>query len=237
VDFVRGGGRVYFLLGHRDFAGGGTKTARRLRKFLNEAFAAAVGESDADDLDVMPQAGCGDPALVEINDNLGLLLVNSQWWMQDWTNDPQANEGCEVKTRAAFDKPFSDSLHSYRSRRLIVATHHPLKSYGEFGGSFTAGAHLTPLPIVGTIWVLARQAGLVEQYENHPMVRSYLDLIFAEAQRYGSYVFVSGHDASLQYLQIEKQVQLISGTSARSADATVEANAGDFAQATRAGPS
>ena len=213
VDFVRSGGRVYFLPGHRDFASGGTKAVRRLRAFLNEAFADAVGEPDADDRDVMPQASCGDPTLLELNDNLGLLLVNSEWWMQDWTNDPQANEDCEVKTRAGFDKPYSDALHSYRSRRLIVATHHPIKSYGRFGGSFTARAHLKPVPIVGTAWVLARQAGLVEQYENHPMVRSYLDLVFSEAERYGSYVFVSGHDASLQYLQLDKQVQIVSGTS------------------------
>ena len=233
ADFAKRGGRVYFLPGHRDFAGGGTKAVRRLRKFLNRAFAQAVGDSDSDDLDVMPQASCGDTTLLELTDNLGLLLVNSQWWMQDWANDARANEGCDVKTRTAFEKTLQDSLRSYRTRRrLVIASHHPLRSYGELGGSFTVWAHLTPAPILGTAWVLARQAGLVEQYQNHPMVRSYLDVMLDEAQRYGSYVFASGHDANLQFLHVEKQVQLVSGTSARSAEPTVGASAEDFAAAT-----
>jgi hypothetical protein len=111
-DFVKRGGKVFFLAGQRDFAGGGTKAVRRLRDFLNQSFETALGAGDSDDandkpdLDVMPQAGCGDTTLLELNDRLGLLLLDSQWWMQDWANDPQANEECEVKTRADFHATF-----------------------------------------------------------------------------------------------------------------------------------
>jgi hypothetical protein len=231
VDFVKRGGRVFFLAGHRDFAGG-VAAVRRLRELLNRSFEKAVGDAeteDRDDLDVMPQASCGDTTLVEIDPNLGLLLVNSEWWMQDWASDPQANEGCEVKSRKAFSEHLQNSLNSYRGRRLVIASHHPLRSYGPFGGSFTAKAHLRPAPILGTAWVFARQAGLVPEYQNAPIVRSYLDLMFEAAQRNGSYVFASGHDADLQYLHIGQQVQLVSGTSARLAEPTVRASEGDFA--------
>jgi hypothetical protein len=237
-DFVRRGGRVYFLAGQHDFAGGGTKAVRRLRTFLNQSYAAALeapGSGDASEraeIDVMPQAGCGDTTLIELGKRSALLLVDSEWWMQDWANDPFANEGCEVKTRTEFQEHLHDALMAYRNGRLIIASHHPLRSDGEHGGSFTGGAHLSPLPVVGTFWVLARQAGLVEQYQNHPMMRSYVDLVHEEAQRYGAYVFASGHDANLQYLLLEKQVQIVSGTSASTARPTVGASAGDFAAAT-----
>ena len=229
-DFARRGGRVYYLAGAKDFASGGTRAVRRLRAFLNHAYEVASGDSP--ELDVMPQAGCGDPTLIELESRLGLLLLDSQWWMQDWANDPHANEGCEVKTRKAFEDHLRDALSAYRSGRLIIATHHPVRSDGELGGSFTAQAHLKPAPILGTIWVLARQAGLVEQYQNHPMVRSYADMVLQETQRYGSYVLASGHDANLQYLRVEKQVQIVSGTSGRSASPTVEASGSDYASAT-----
>jgi hypothetical protein len=243
-DFVARGGKVYFLAGHRDFPPGGTRAVRRLRSFLNRSLQADGGSDDDEGededgeekpaLDVMPHAGCGDVTLLELTEHLGVLLLDSQWWMQDWANDPQANQGCDVKSRVVFAGQVRATLAAYRSRRLVVVTHHPLRSDGELGGSFTPQAHLSPAPLLGTFWVLARQAGLVEQYQNHPLVRSYLDLVLDEAQRQGSYVFASGHDASLQYLHVERQVQIVSGTSSSSPGATVKAGAGDFAAA-RAG--
>ncbi|MBS1153017.1 MAG: metallophosphoesterase, partial [Myxococcaceae bacterium] len=228
-DFVKRGGKVYFLAGDQDFAEGGTKAVRRLRKFLNRSFRAVAGDED---LDVMPQAACGTATSLKLTDHLGLLLVNSQWWMQDWVGDPEFNEGCEAKTRRAFHGHLMDVMRGHRDRkRLIIASHHPLSSYGEHGGAFTAAAHLRPAPVVGTAWVLARQSGLVPQHQAHPLVHSYVELVLNEAERNGSYVFASGHDANLQYLVLDKQTQLISGTSANVAAPTTEPRTGDFAAA------
>jgi hypothetical protein len=230
-DFYKRGGKVYFLVGHQDFAEGGTKAVRRLRKFLNSAFEAVLGERDPNDkntVDVMPEAACGTPTRLEVTDKVGLLLVNSQWWMQDWLGDPDFNEGCEAKTRKSFQGNLMDMFRSYRNRRLVIASHHPMASYGQLGGAFTAGAHASPFPIVGTAWVLARQAGLVPQYQNHPMVNSYVELVLNEADRNGSYVFASGHDANLQHLTLKRQAQVISGTSAMTAAPAVGADEGDF---------
>ena len=182
--------------------------------------------------DVMPVANCADMTPIELTKDLGLVLVNSEWWMQDWANDPDANQGCEVKTRASFDETLIEALRAYRHRRLIIASHHPLRSNGPYGGSFTGFEHVLPIPILGTAWVLARQLGLVPEYQNHPLVRSYIDLMLQEAQRNGAYVFVSGHDQDLQYLHVEKQAQIISGSSGRTATATVTAAPGDFAKST-----
>jgi hypothetical protein len=228
-DFARRGGRIFFLAGHRDFAEGGMRAVRRLRAFLNHAYREAAGLTG--DIDVMPRAGCGDLTLLELSDDVGLVLVDSQWWMQDWANDPAANEGCEVATRDELSVELLDAFRAYRSRRLVVASHHPLRSDGELGGAFTAHAQLSPAPVVGSVLSLARAAGLVEQYQNHPRVRSFVDLLLEQAQLNGTYVFASGHDANLQVLQVERQVQLISGTSARVAAPVGTARAGDFAAA------
>jgi hypothetical protein len=219
ADFVRRGGQVFFLAGQRDFGQGGTRAVRRLSAFLNAAYRARGAPEDA--VDVMPRAGCGDPTLLELSSDVGLLLLDSQWWMQDQASDPAANEGCEVATRGELAPLVLDALRSYRGRRLVIASHHPLRSYGDFSGALTAGS----------AWSLAHAAGLVPQYQDHPTVRAYADLLLEQAQLNGSYVFASGHDASLQVVQVEQQLQLVSGTSARAASPAATARAGDFAAA------
>ncbi len=233
-DFFKRGGKVYFLAGHRDFAAEGTAAVRRMRKLLNASFEVLIPqeEREKNEIDVMPEAACGTATMLELTDKIGLLLVNSQWWMQDWLADPSFNDGCEAKTRKSFEGNLTDRFRSYRNRRLIIASHHPLRSYGELGGAFTAKAHFTPAPLVGTAWVLARQSGLVPQHQNHPIVHSYVEMVLNEAERNGSYVFASGHDANLQYLVLNNQAQIIAGTSAQIAEPTVAADTGDFAAAT-----
>jgi len=134
-DFVKRGGRVYFLAGHHDYPEGGTRAVRRLRQFLNEAYKPAVGDgrgAEDGEIDVMPQAGCADPHLFELRENVGLLLLESQWWTQDLATDPMANEGCTLKNRTSFGAVLKEILNSYRGRRLIIASHLPLRSYGPW---------------------------------------------------------------------------------------------------------
>jgi len=223
--FAAEGGRVYYLPGHLDFAAGGSKAVKRLRKFLNEAY----GEPTED---VMPEAACGEPAVIELNDGLGLALVNSQWWMQEWEDDPHANQGCKVKSREAFALYFRDALNDFRTRRLVVAMYHPLLSYGEMGDSYSLQSHLQPAPIVGTVSVLLSQVGLVPQHRNHPRFHSFVKLLTSETARYGSFVFASGHDENLQLLTVEGQTQIIAGTSGPDAKPVVTPDEGHFAEAT-----
>ena len=232
LEFFKRGGRVYYLVGHHDSNDeGGTKSLRRLRKFLNAAYASASEDPEAE-VDVIPEPACGTPTVVELSDDLGLMLVNSQWWMQDRQADSDFNEGCEVKSRKAFQGYFLDNFRKYRNKRLVIATHHPLRSYGPLGGSFTAGAHASPLPIVGTAWVFARWMGLVEQYEPHPIFHAYTEFLRNEGNRTGGFIFASGHDASLQYLELQAQTQVIAGTSGNEATPVVRANDGDYSAAT-----
>lgn len=225
-DFWDRDGRVWFLPGHTDFAAGGTKVVKRLRKLLNKKLSA-----DGKKRDAMPESACASSELIELSGDVGLLLVNSEWWMQDSSADPNFNDGCLVKTRKAFLGNITDTMRKYRGRRLIVASHHPLKSYGEHGGAFTAAAHAEPFPIAGTAWVLAREAGLVAQYQNFPLVQGYSLMLKNEGARYGAFVFVSGHDANLQYVTVDLHSQIISGSTASSGRPVVEPNEGDFSSA------
>ena len=91
-DFVRRGGRVFFLSGHSDYGNRGRKSVRRLRKFINAEFNKAFDDDDHH-VDVMPNAACGEPTVLELGEFGVLALVNSQWWMQNWKAHARSNEG------------------------------------------------------------------------------------------------------------------------------------------------
>ena len=225
-EFVKRGGRVFFLPGHLDFPDGQTSTLRRLRTFLNRQYRAGEG----DDLDVMPLKACGDDELIELSDDLGILLLNSQWWMQRDLDDVNANEGCSFTTREQLARRIELATGEYRARRLIVATHHPIQSLGPFGGHAAPSEHLTPAPVIGSVAVAVRELGFVEQYESSPLMRAWRDALRETARRYGSFVFVSGHDRSLQATRTGEQLQLIAGTTADDATPVTRARDDEFAR-------
>ena len=104
--------------------------------------------------------------MIELNPRSVLAILNTQWWMQNWEAKARTNEACALKTSSQFGVAFLGIIKKYRTRRVIVALHHPLESLGTYGGSIPAIEHLEP-PLLGSIWVWARQGGLVPQYRNH----------------------------------------------------------------------
>lgn len=206
------GGQVFFLPGHRDYARKGRKGPRRLRKFLeNELLGDDADEEDDDAVSVVPVADCAEPVVVELEDGVTVLaFVNSQWWMQDFTSDAKANQGCELKRRSQLGLAFEGVVKKYRTKRLIILSHHPIRSQGPFGGRIPAVDYVWP-PVAGLFGVLGRTAGLVPQYASHPLYSSYIDTVHGSADKFGKIIFASGHDRSLQILNKDDQLQIVSG--------------------------
>ena len=227
-DFVSRGGRTFFLSGHRDYAGRGRKGVRRLRKFINRELNKTVQDDDHD-VDVMPSADCGEPTTVDLGEFGVLAVVNTQWWMQDWRAHARANEGCEYTSRGELATEVQLLTRKNRTKRLVVAMHHPLKSLGKFGGHFKAVEHFKP-PIAGSIAVWLKQGGLIPQYRNHVKYDSLASSFYASAEKSGSVVFVSGHDRSLQLLEVGNQTQIVSGSSGLEPTYVVRARGNDFAK-------
>jgi hypothetical protein len=136
------------------------------------------------------------------------------------------NDGCEIKNRAQFKFVFENLMRKYRSKRVVVAMHHPLYSYGTHGGASTVKQHFFPLtdlnpklyipmPVLGTLSVLYRGAiGSRQDVAN----RNYLELrdaILSGAKKNGNFIFASGHEHSLQYIEREGQYMIVSGSGSK----------------------
>ncbi|MEM8605805.1 MAG: hypothetical protein AAGF92_01770 [Myxococcota bacterium] len=229
-DFVRRGGQTYFLAGNNDYQG--RKDVRRLRKHINRKLSSKLPDGEDRDVDVMPNADCGEPTILELGDFGVVVLVNSQWWMRDWKAHARFNEGCEFNTRGQLSSAVELLMRKHRTKRVIIALHHPLKSLGEYGGHFAGVEHVKP-PIAGSLVVWAKQGGLVQQYRNHVKYDSLASSLEASAEQTGAFVFVSGHDRSLQVLRVGRlvpQVQIVSGSSGSDPTRVARSGDGEFAE-------
>ncbi|MEO1170637.1 MAG: hypothetical protein AAFX94_01095, partial [Myxococcota bacterium] len=207
-DFLVRGGHVHFIPGNRDYQSRGA--VRRLRDFINREIESIVSREAKPP--PMSTPDCGDPVVMDLGPKVALALLNSAWWMNDWEGNPKTNQGCSIKSRSEFSESMKGLTKGYRTRRLLVAVHHPLESLGPYGGNFDAVDHLLP-PVFGSLAIWARQSGLVSQYRGHVMYDSFATMLRDHAQTFGSYFFASGHDKSLQFLKIQDQLQVVVGHS------------------------
>lgn len=210
-------GKVYFVAGNGDWAKEGRAGVKRQKEYLED-------ELDRDDL-YFPDPGCGDPEEIELDDQTTLILLDSQWWLEDWNGQPKINAGCEIKDRGVYKQYFEDMIKGNRTKNVLVATHHPLLSNGYYGGQHPIKRHLfpltflnenlyIPLPILGTLATTIRSSTTNEQYLSNPSYRGLSELLIDAARKNGGFTFVAAHENSQQYFEEDRQAILVTGAGA-----------------------
>ena len=41
----------------------------------------------------------GGPVSISLSDEVFLIIIDSQWWLQDWNDEPDLNKDCATKSR------------------------------------------------------------------------------------------------------------------------------------------
>ena len=121
-------GTVRFLHGDKDWKRYKLDGAERQEDYIEKKYGEEI---------MVPENACGDPVLVEVADNVVLLLLNSQWFVGDWDEYQEINEGCAVQTRADFRWRMTNLVKDVAFDHVIVAMHHPVISRGPRGGENT----------------------------------------------------------------------------------------------------
>ena len=128
----------------------------------------------------------------EINEDVVILSVDSQWFLEDWDDHPEMNTDCELKTREAFFTEFKDDLKDSQGKTIIVAIHHPVLSGSR-------------IPFFNRI------AGAGRQSWNNAEQRVLRGRLETLGSLFHDVIFVSGSHRNLQYLENERNPQIISG--------------------------
>ena len=205
-------GQPIFLPGHQDWEKYGLKGLRRQEKFIESTLNAGIESEEEWNNYFLPDDGCPGPNVIEINDNLVVIVIDSEWWLMDWRTEPKIGDGCEVKTRAAFALLVADAIKDNKDKNIVIAGHHPLASYGKYGGKYPAKNHLLPLPVLGSLISFIRGTGMTRQDVANTNYKEFIKAIEHALGGKEEVIFVSGHEESLQYIKEDGHHIIISGS-------------------------
>jgi len=219
-------GRPIFIPGNHDWYKYGVKGIRRQEKYIEKALNKNIEDEDDWENYFLPDDGCPGPEIIELTDDLVVIAVDSEWWLEDWSNEPSINSGCEIKTRAEFADLVEDAIKDHKHKNIVFATHHPLRSYGSHGGRYPLKNHIfplttfsknfyLPLPVLGSLLMAIRSSGLSKQDIANKINKAQIKAFEKPVEAHGEYIFVSGHDHNQQYIQDNGQHFIISGAGSK----------------------
>lgn len=206
-------GKTIFIPGNHDWYSG-------LKGLQNQA--KLVTEYTKDKKSFLPRNGCAIEE-VKIDKETILITIDTQWFLNDWDENPGINDDCDIKTREAFFEELESVLNKNQDKIKIIAMHHPLMSGGTHGGHHSFKKQLFPfesdfpLPVFGSLINLMRKtSGRSPQDLLNKQYQILTKRVTALLQGQDKVIVVSGHDHNLQYMEKDNVVQIISGAGSKS---------------------
>ena len=160
---------------------------------------------------LLPKNACGDPELIELAPGVALLLINSQWFVADWTQFPELNEGCYAQSRQSFRWMLANAAKDASFSHVIVAMHHPMISRGPRGGEHGFVGFFRD-GFGGPLTNFFRAKIGTEQDLYAPRMLALRDMVASVFDSHPSVTFVSGHEHLLQFGRYDGHPVVGSGT-------------------------
>ena len=209
-------GKIFYTPGENEIARDGQfSRLDRLEEY--------VDDHSEKEIRFMPNNACSGPDDEELLDRVGLIGVNTAWYLADWDRDEEVSEGCDFTNRDAMTFALADEIKGYRDQVKIVMMHHPLQSNGNRGGQYSLRQHLfpltdlvpgayVPLPIVGSIFRFIQGVGGGEQDVNSLRYQEYVRKVEAGIDDEVNVIFVSGHEHNMMLNHEEEYINIVAGS-------------------------
>lgn len=206
-------GETIFIPGNHEWYNGGVLGVAREEEYVESKFP----NQDA----FKPSDGCALES-IDVSDNIQLIIIDTQWFLEDWNKSPTINEHCDIKTREKFFIDLGLELQKNQNKTIVFAMHHPMFSNGNHGGYFALEKHLypfqkkIPLPVLSSLVVQIRsQGGVSVQDRFNELYNNLMIKLQNLAKNNQRLVFVSGHDHNLQYIEKDGFNQIVSGAGSK----------------------
>jgi len=214
-------GQTYFIPGNHEWYFSGLSGVKREENYV---------EDNLDSSSFQPTGGCPLESF-SVSKDVQLIVIDSQWYLEDWNTDPNINQNCEIKTREKFFIEIANELEKNKNKTIVFAMHHPMFTNGTHGGYFSLEKHLYPtqskfpLPILSSLVVQIRsQGGVSVQDRYNELYNKLMNRLAPLAKKHGRVVFTSGHEHTLQHIEKDGLVQILSGAGAKSSYAALGQN-------------
>ncbi len=168
-----------------------------------------------------PKDGCPGPVEVDLGPDVTLVIFDSQWWLHTYEK-PGIESDCDCKTKEELLTQMEDIVTRNSKKLVLIACHHPFKSNSVHGGFFKLKQHIfpfteirpnlyIPLPILGSIYPIARSVFGTPQDLSHPNYANMIHDVTDAVKAHPHVVFVAGHDHGLQLIQDSSRSYIVSG--------------------------
>ena len=216
VDMVRdAGARAIFIPGNHDWAKGapdGWERVRREERRVEERGGASVS--------YLPNDGCPGPEVVDIGERVRLVVLDTQWWLHAGARPEHPTSSCSADSEPEVVGGLRAALEGASGRDVVVLAHHPLRSGGPHGGRFGLKQHLfpltevgrslwVPLPVIGSLYPLARSSGISPQDQASGKYRRMRDALAGALRGHPPLAWASGHEHVLQVIESREWGRLL----------------------------
>ncbi|MFB9862146.1 metallophosphoesterase [Rufibacter immobilis] len=214
-------GKVIYLSGNHDWNKGrkdGYEYVLRQERHVVETL--------QDPTAYLPNGGCMGPVTWEVNDQLLLIVINTQWWVQAGYKPLERTPGQPYATSKEFFPALDELLKANQHRFIVLAAHHPMYSNALHGGNFTVKQHLfpltfinkralVPLPLAGSMFRIYRKYVGAHEDMSYPPFRKFRKRLLKILHQYNSVFYVAGHDHNLQYFKVKGNHYAVSGSASK----------------------
>jgi len=212
-------GHSIFIPGNHDWRSEGLTGLKRQEKYIKKAM--------DNKKTFQPKDGCPIEK-IDVNGSIVIIAIDSQWYLENWDNNPLMNDDCEIKTREDFFLEIEGIFKKNNEKTIIVAMHHPMFTNGLHGGNFPIDKHLfpfqskIPLPVIGSLITQIRaQGGVSPQDRYHEQYNRMMKRLSTLARDTNKAIFVSGHEHNLQYIDHDGIKQIVSGAGSKHSAASL----------------
>jgi len=206
-------GRALFIPGNHDWYSNGLEGLARQEKYINKKLKQKKP--------FLPENGCPLTQL-KINDQLTIIVVDTEWYLTNWDKHPTMNDNCEIKSRAKFWIELEGMIKKNSDKTTIIAMHHPMFTYGSHGGQFSMkqqlfqGQSKFPLPVISSfINLLRKTSGASPADVQNKRYSEFKNRMVTLAQYSKKVIFASGHEHTLQFIKEQNTPQIVSGSGAK----------------------
>lgn len=209
-------GQAYFIPGNHDWdeqRRGGLKKIREQELYVNQFLEKKSVISNAKTGAFYPGNGLPGPATVMLNDQLRLIMIDTQWFLQFYKKN---TKGSKKETKSLFYRQL-DSLLGYSAahgQKVIVTAHHPMFTNGLHSRKlqpFRFMVNCTPFRIFGLCGLDRLFSQDLVQSPYRKMRKKMLECF----SHYDNIVYASGHEHNMQFFKEGKNRYIVSGNGSK----------------------
>ncbi|WP_298354076.1 metallophosphoesterase [uncultured Dokdonia sp.] len=212
-------GKTLFIPGNHDWYAGGVEGVKRQEKYIEKA----LDDKEA----FQPENGC-PIEMKEVSDDVELMIIDTQWYLEDWDENPTINDDCSIRTREGLFLEIENEFKKNNEKTIVVVMHHPMYTNGVHGGKFSFDKQLYPtqgkfpLPVLASLVAQIRsQGGVSIQDRYNKRYNELMKRIAVLATDTDKVIFASGHEHSIQYIEKDGIKQIVSGAGAKNSAAAL----------------